>query len=56
MLHLKVESADRGLMADMTFSLAFSCIQDVFETSMGYATKLPDEVVTLCLDLNQIFV
>ena len=49
MVHLKVESTDRGLMADLTISLAFSYIQDVFETSLGYATQLSDEAVALCM-------
>ena len=44
-----MESTDRGLMADLTISLAFSYIQDVFETLLSYATKLSDEAVTLCL-------
>ena len=49
MVYLKVESTDRGLMADLTISLAFSYVQDVFVTLLSYAVKLSDEPVTLCL-------
>ena len=48
MVYLNVESTDRGLMADLTISLAFSYIQVVFETLLSYATKLSDKAVTLC--------
>ena len=48
-MYLKVDSTHRGLMADLNISLAFSYIQDVFETLLSYASNLSDEAVTLCL-------
>lgn len=44
-----MESQARGLMADLTVSLAFLCLQDVFENLLCFATTCSGEVVTLCL-------
>ena len=54
-MYLKVESTDCGVLADLTISLAFSYIQDVFETLLSYAHKLSDEAVALCLSNRSMF-